>query len=53
VDNGFTAVVLWVLETNARARRFYEVAGFAPDGGEQVETFGAVPLREVRYRRAL
>jgi GNAT superfamily N-acetyltransferase len=53
VDNGFTAVVLWVLDTNARARRFYEVAGFAPDGGEQVETFGGVPLREVRYRRAL
>jgi hypothetical protein len=29
---GFEAVTLWVLETNDRARRFYEVAGWAHDG---------------------
>ncbi len=29
---GFRTIRLWVLERNARARRFYEVAGFRPDG---------------------
>jgi len=47
------AVTLWVLDTNARARRFYEIAGFATDGAEKVEPFGGVRLREVRYRLAL
>jgi len=46
---GVPAVTLWVLDTNARARRFYETAGFAADGGEKSEAFGGVPLREVRY----
>jgi GntR family transcriptional regulator len=30
-------VTLWVFEMNKRARRFYEAAGFAPDGGARVE----------------
>lgn len=46
-------VMLWVLEGNARARRFYQIAGFTPDGGEKQVPFGGVPLREVRYRRSL
>ncbi|MBI2324943.1 MAG: GNAT family N-acetyltransferase [Chloroflexi bacterium] len=52
-DAGFSEAVLWVLETNARARRFYEIAGWKPDGGQKVEHRGDVELREVRYRRAL
>jgi len=45
-------VVLWVLRDNSRARRFYERAGFAPDGVTDVlERLGGVT--EVRYRRAL
>jgi ribosomal protein S18 acetylase RimI-like enzyme len=48
----FPEVVLWVLEKNARARRFYERAGFCPDGAVNVLVgLGGVP--EVRYRRAL
>jgi len=46
---GLAAVMLWVLDTNARARRFYEVAGFVADGGEKSEPFGGATLREVRY----
>lgn len=29
----YERIGLWVLEKNARARRFYERAGFEPDGG--------------------
>ncbi len=50
---GRAAVTLWVLDTNARARRFYEAAGFAADGTEKVEPFAGAPLREVRYRLSL
>jgi ribosomal protein S18 acetylase RimI-like enzyme len=47
---GFGAATLWVLETNARARRFYEAAGWAADGAEKTERQGEVELHEVRYR---
>ncbi|TMC73450.1 MAG: GNAT family N-acetyltransferase [Chloroflexi bacterium] len=45
------AAMLWVLDTNIRARRFYEVAGWKPDGGLKTETLGDLLLSEVRYRR--
>jgi GNAT superfamily N-acetyltransferase len=45
---GFTAVTLWVLEANARARAFYERWGFRTDGARQVIQLG-VPVPEVRY----
>jgi len=45
---GFARVTLWVLEGNARARRFYETAGLAPDGARKVlEMPGETP--EIRY----
>jgi len=48
----YQSVVLWVLRDNTRARRFYERAGFAPDGATHVlERLGGVT--EVRYRLAL
>ena len=48
----YPEIVLWVLEGNARARRFYERAGFAPDGASNVlHRLGVVS--EVRYRRFL
>jgi ribosomal protein S18 acetylase RimI-like enzyme len=52
-DVGYAEAVLWVLATNARARRFYEIAGWAADGGTKVDHRGDLELREVRYRRAL
>jgi GNAT superfamily N-acetyltransferase len=50
---GASAVTLWVLDTNARARRFYEIAGFAADGAEKTAPFGGATLRELRYLLAL
>ena len=48
----YRRVVLWVLADNARARRFYELAGFASDGGTNILT-GLGGVLEVRYSRAL
>jgi len=50
---GYTQVTLWVLDTNARARRFYEAAGFRADGALKVDDGRGFPLSEVRYRRSL
>jgi GNAT superfamily N-acetyltransferase len=48
----YPSVILWVLEQNARARRFYTCAGFVPDGAVNVlDALGGVI--EVRYRRGL
>jgi GNAT superfamily N-acetyltransferase len=52
IRGGFTAVTLWVLEDNARARLFYERWGFRLDGARQVVELGA-PVAEVRYALAL
>jgi ribosomal protein S18 acetylase RimI-like enzyme len=49
---GYQSITLWVLEENARARRFYERAGFAPNDARHVlDDLGGVI--EIRYRRAL
>jgi RimJ/RimL family protein N-acetyltransferase len=49
---GYLSITLWVLRDNHRARRFYERAGFAPDGATNVlHRLGGVT--ELRYRRAL
>lgn len=50
---GFTEATLWVLDTNDRARRFYEAAGWRADGASKVEERPAGKLSEVRYRKAL
>jgi ribosomal protein S18 acetylase RimI-like enzyme len=49
---GYQAITLWVLRDNQRARRFYERAGFAPDGATNVLA-GLGGILEVRYRRPL
>jgi len=49
---GYSSIALWVLRDNRRARRFYDRAGFAPDGTTNVLTrLGNVI--ELRYRRPL
>lgn len=50
---GFTEATLWVLENNDRARRFYEIAGWEPDGTSLTEEWRTVQVTEVRYRRSL
>jgi GNAT superfamily N-acetyltransferase len=52
VERGHDPIVVWVHTENARARRFYERAGFHPDGAEHVEDYEGTPLPEVRYRLA-
>lgn len=53
LDEGFEDAILWVLEANERARRFYEIAGWRPDGTHKVIAIGGQDLPEVRYRKAL
>ncbi|HWG02253.1 MAG TPA: GNAT family N-acetyltransferase [Trebonia sp.] len=50
--DGYQRAVLWVLEANARARRFYGKAGFRPDGAAN-EMPGLGGVVEVRYARDL
>ncbi len=49
-QRGFRQATLWVLESNTRARRFYNAAGWAPDGGRKSEERPGFLLHEVRYR---
>lgn len=50
---GYREAVLWVLEGNARARRFYERNGWVVDGGSKRERFGDAEVLELRYRLRL
>ena len=50
---GHQQAVLWVLEDNPRARRFYEHAGWTTDGTRRpIEVFG-VSVPEIRYAKTL
>lgn len=48
---GFRDVLLWVLEDNRRARRFYEKHEFRPAGDVMEQEIGGKRLREVLYLR--
>jgi GNAT superfamily N-acetyltransferase len=50
---GWRRAVLWVLTGNARARRFYERAGWAPDGVEREDHIGTALVHQMRYSRPL
>ena len=53
-ERNYGQVTLWVLETNRRARAFYESFGFDADGGQKTEHHsGGFSLHEVRYRLEL
>ncbi len=47
---GYKKAILWVLEDNHRARRFYERNGFSFDGNVQIIENG---IRELRYSREI
>ena len=50
---GFSAAMLWVLDTNEIGRGFYQRGGWRLDEASKLdESFGA-PLSEVRYRIGL
>jgi GNAT superfamily N-acetyltransferase len=50
---GHARMLLWVLEKNARARRFYEHRGFYPDGAQEAFEVAGALVPEVRYVREL
>ena len=45
--------VLWVLEGNTVARRFYAAGGWTPDGATRVEPINDQPLPQLRYTHPL
>jgi ribosomal protein S18 acetylase RimI-like enzyme len=45
----FATATLWVLSTNARARRFYERRGWRPDGTSKLHDWGAFVATDLRY----
>ncbi|MEV6399421.1 GNAT family N-acetyltransferase [Streptomyces sp. NPDC051907] len=51
--HGYESLLLWVLQDNTRARRFYERAGYVADGAVQDDDYDGVSVSEVRYRRTL
>lgn len=50
---GYEEAILWVLEGNERAERFYRAAGWSPDGALKSAEIGGKSVRELRYRRDL
>jgi GNAT superfamily N-acetyltransferase len=53
VERGFRSAVLWLLDGNARAERFYRIDGWLPDGLSRTDTVWGVTVHEGRWRRAL
>ena len=51
--SGYINLVLWVLNTNARAIAFYEKHYFALDGIEKTGIHAGVELNEIRMSRSL
>lgn len=52
-EEGYTEALLWVLEANRRARRFYEIGGWQPDGKRKTFDIAGRQIPELRYRKAL
>jgi GNAT superfamily N-acetyltransferase len=52
---GFTQATLWVVESNQRARDFYEMGGWHADGSRRTEQLqgGGAEAMELRYRCSL
>jgi ribosomal protein S18 acetylase RimI-like enzyme len=49
-EAGHAVAILWVVEGNLRARRFYESAGWRVDGGRKLDDRFGTGVVEVRYR---
>jgi ribosomal protein S18 acetylase RimI-like enzyme len=49
----FEQATLWVLDSNVRARRFYEAGGWVADGTGKVDESHGFPIAEMRYQRPL
>jgi len=47
---GVVGALLWVLDGNVAAQRFYERDGWRFDGTRRIATFGESPVEQLRYR---
>lgn len=50
---GYADAILWVVDSNERARRFYGLAGWAEDGRRKTDGSLGFDLTEVSYRKTL
>ena len=50
---GFTAAILWVLDGNTNAERFYDADGWTRDGSRRIDRPWGSAVHELRYRRLL
>ena len=50
---GFRQAVLWVLNGNSRADRFYRRDGWSPDGRRKRDVIWGIEVEDLRYLRAL
>ena len=48
-EQGFNRVYLWALDTNIRARRFYEKHGFCENGDKMSCEIGGTTVTDIRY----
>jgi GNAT superfamily N-acetyltransferase len=49
VTAGYETACLWALDTNAKARRFYEIGGWTLDGATKIHDWGTFVCTDVRY----
>ncbi len=52
-ERGFAAAVLWVLDGNVRADRFYRADGWQTDGMNRTQEVWGLQVREHRFTRTL
>ncbi len=50
---GFRKALLWMLQGNLRADRFYQIDGWSLDGQHRSQTIWNIALNESRYQRDL
>ena len=53
LSQNYSVATLWVLTENPRARRFYELAGWRPDGTVKTQDRWGAETEELRYRKEL
>jgi len=52
-ERGHADAILWVMDGNDRAERFYGADGWTPDGTRRAEEIWGISVNEHRLRRAL
>ena len=52
-EQGFRDAILWVLDSNARAYRFYQADGWFAEGSRRMEKHWGILVQELRYTRSL